>query len=259
MGAAAAVKRMLYRTLSLDMYLRVVSRMFFLCYETGLGRMSEAFEYPYFLKNLVSEDDTVIDIGANLGYYSYVFVRIARHGHVYAVEPVPQICSVLRRNLRGAENVTIYNCALGAEDKKIVMGNDSAAQSGYLGTGRNFVIDGVNTSRTHAGVEFDASMRRGSELFGSLEKLDFIKCDIEGYEVAAIPEMASVIERHRPTVLIETGGDKRAVMVDFFTRRGYAGYTLCRGRLVPLRGDDDKDIVFIHDSRRERFSHLLPL
>lgn len=259
MGAAAFVKRMLYRTLSLDRYLRVVSRMFFVCYDTGLGRASEEFEYPYFLKNLISEDDTIIDIGANLGYYSRILAGLAPRGHVYAVEPVPQICSVLRRNLRGSENVTVYNCALGAEDKEIVMGNDSAAQSGYLGTGRNFVIDSVNTASEHAEMEFGASMRRGSELFGSLEKLDFIKCDIEGYEVAVIPEMASVIERHRPTVLIETGGEKRAVMTEFFTRHGYTGYTLHRGRLAELREGDYKDIVFIHDSRRERFSHLLPL
>lgn len=259
MGIAASIKRILYRTLSLDAYLRVVSRMFFVCYDTGLGRCSEQFEYPYFLKKLIAEDDTIIDIGANLGYYSRIFSRLALRGHVYAVEPVPQICSVLRRNLRGADNVTVYNCALGAEEKKIVMGNDSAARSGYLGTGQNFVMDSVNTASVHAEVEFDASMRRGSELFGSLEKLDFIKCDIEGYEVAVIPEMASLIECHRPTVLIETGGEKRAAMTEFFTSRGYAGYTLHGGRLLPLAAGEDKDIVFIHDSRRERFSSLVSL
>lgn len=257
MNPAATVKRILYRTLSLDSYLRVVSSLFFVCYRTGLFRRSEAFEYPSFLARLVCSDDVAIDIGANLGYYSRILSELLPQGHVHAVEPVPQICSVLRRNLRRAGNVTVYNCALGCRDGAVKMGNDSAAESGYMGTGQNFVLDEVNTSEASAVMEFEASMRRGSELFGSLGRLDFIKCDIEGYEVAVIPEMAGVIERHLPTVLIETGGEKRRTMTEFFLARGYSGYVLHHGRLRPLTGQDSKDIVFIHPSRRGRYATLL--
>ncbi len=256
MNPAVTIKRMLYRCLSLDAYLRVVSRMFFLCYKLRLGRRSEAFEYPYFLKNLVRSDDVIIDIGANLGYYSYIFSRLARHGHVHAVEPVPQICRVLTRNLRSANNVTIYNCALGTEDRNIVMGNDSAASSGYMGTGQNFVMDGVNTSQQHAQMEFSARMRRGSELFADLQRLDLIKCDIEGYEVVVMQEMAGIIDRFRPTVLIETGGEKREVIKSFFLSRGYDAFTLSDGKAHKMTQDDGKDIIFIHASRRERFPLL---
>ena len=126
-----------------------------------------------------------------------------------------------------------------------------------MGTGQNYVIDRVNTTQTHAQIEFAARMQRGSTLFARLERVDFIKCDIEGYEVEVIPEMAPVIERHRPTVLIESGGEKRKVMTEFFLSRGYSGYTLSHGRLKPLSSDDFKDMIFIHGSRMQRYQSLI--
>ena len=64
-------------------------------------------------------------------------------------------------------------------NKPVRMGNDSARTSGYLGTGQNF----VNDTGGKTDVEFTAEMRRGSELFAHLPRLDFVKCDIEGYEL----------------------------------------------------------------------------
>ena len=116
-----AVRRAMYRTLSLDRYLKTLSGMYLLGYRTGIGR-SAAYEYPRFLKNLVSEGDTAIDIGANLGYYSYVLAGLAGpSGKVYAVEPVRPILNVLRRNLRKYRNVEILNYALGDAEKTIRM------------------------------------------------------------------------------------------------------------------------------------------
>ena len=102
----------------------------------------------------------------------------------------------------------------------------------------------VNDAGGRADVEFTAQMRRGSELFGKLERLDFIKCDIEGYEVIVMREMRPLLERHRPTVLIETGGENRPQIVALFTELGYTGYTLDRGREIPLTDDSSKDIIF---------------
>lgn len=88
----------------------------------SLGTLSAcgAYEYPRFLKYLIAPGDTVIDIGANLGYYSYAMARLtAPSGKVYAVEPVAPIRRVLEHNLRRFRNVEILACALGAEDKRI--------------------------------------------------------------------------------------------------------------------------------------------
>lgn len=233
--------RILYRLLPLEGYLRVVSSLFFLWHRLGLGRRSEALEYVYHLPRLVRAGDVCIDIGANLGYYARTLARLAGpEGRVYAVEPVAPVRKVLSRNLRRCVNTEIIPYALGGEDRTVVLANDSARETGYLGTGRNFVKE----SGGRSDVEFVAEMRLGSGLFGGLERLDFIKCDVEGYELHILREMRTVLERHRPTVLIETGGENRPAVVRLFGELGYAGYTLADGREVPLTSGSGKDIIF---------------
>lgn len=233
--------RILYRTLPLEGYLRAVSRLFFLWQRLGLGRRAPETEYVYHLPQLVRAGDTCIDIGANLGYYARTISRLAGPaGRVYAVEPVAPIRKVLSRNLRRCGNTEILPFALGAAAGPVRMGNDSARENGYFGTGRNFVNEGGGRSD----VEFTAEMRRGSKLFARLPRLDFIKCDIEGYEAVVMEEMRPLLERFRPTVLIETGGENRPRIVRLFTRLGYAGYTLDRGREIPLSPGSTKDIIF---------------
>ena len=234
--------RLLYRLLPLGGYLRVVSRMFFIYRALGIGRHGRALEYNYHLPQLVGQGATAIDIGANLGYYTRPLSAIVGDaGHVYAVEPVPVIFDVLKRNVAGRKNVTLLNYALGSEERTIEMANDSVAAAGYFGTGRNFVSDGELSGEA---IKFSAQMRRGSELFANLERVDFIKCDIEGYERVVIPEMRAIIERHHPTVLIETDGDTRHEIIEMFEQMGYRAYMLEGGKEVKLDAASDKDIIF---------------
>lgn len=245
--------RLLYRLLPLHAYLRTVSRLYFIALRLGRGRRSRAMEYVYHLPALVGAGDTVIDIGANLGYYTVPLSRLAADGGcVIAVEPVPVICDVLRRNTRGCGNVRILNCALGRENRPIEMANDSVAAAGYFGTGRNFVDDGRNGG-THSGaIRFEAQMRRGSELFADLRRIDFIKCDIEGYECVVIEEMMPLLRRHRPTLLVESGDDNRRRLTETLRAEGYEPFTLGDdGREHPLdtARDNGRDIIFRHKER----------
>jgi FkbM family methyltransferase len=233
MSITSSIKRVLYRRLSLDSYLRVLSAGFFAGMRLGLGRRSEAYEYPRFLRRVVRPGDVAIDIGANLGYYSRELSRlVGPGGKVYAVEPVKPILGVLRHNLRRSGNVEIMPYALGEGERPITMINDSSRYTGYMGTGRNYIPESEECA--DGDMTFEAEMRRGSELFESLERLDFIKCDIEGYEGVVIPEMAPVIRRHLPVVLLETGGALRRQMTELFREWGYAGYVLEGGRLVSV-------------------------
>lgn len=234
--------RLLYRLLSLENYLRVVSRVYFLYRALGLGRRGRALEYAYHLPQLVKRGDTVIDIGANLGYYTCPLADlVGAEGRVYAVEPVPVIFSVLRRNVGRRENVQLLNYALGDRECAVEMANDSVAAVGYFGTGRNFVSEG-NLSKD--AVRFTAQMRRGSELFGGLEKIDFIKCDIEGYERVVLPELRPLLEKHHPTVLVETDGESRRHIIGLFEQMGYKAFMLQDGHEVALDRESDKDIIF---------------
>lgn len=235
------IHKLLYRLLPLEGYLKVMSSLVFLWQKMGWGRHSEALEYLYHLEALVRPGDYCLDIGANLGYYTRPLSRlVGEKGKVYAVEPMAPTRKVLSHNVRRCANVEIYPYALGEERRTVVMANDSARECGYLGTGRNE----VHLKREGAGVEHAAEMRRGSELFAELPRLDFIKCDVEGYEWPIMQEMRPLLERFRPTVLIESGGENRPRIIRLFEELGYQGYTLASGKEIPLTPESSKDIIF---------------
>ncbi len=235
------VHKILYRLLPLKGYLKVVSGMLFMLQRMGWGRYNPSTEYIFHLPQLIERGGVAIDIGANLGYYTRKLSdTVGSEGRVYGIEPVPPIFEVLSHNTHRCKNVTLHNVALGTEPSTITMANDSVSKGGYFGTGQNF----VNESNTSADVEFVAKMVKGSELFSTIDKIDLIKCDIEGYECVVMEEIRPIIERHKPTILIESGGDNRTKIIDMFTQMGYKGYTLQHGVEIPLTSDSEKDIIF---------------
>ena len=59
-----------------------------------------------------------------------------------------------------------------------------------------------------------------------------------------IPELNPLLERHHPTLLIETDGATRRDIVSLMMDLGYQAYMLQAGVEVPLEVDSDKDIIF---------------
>lgn len=253
------IKALIYRSLSLNQYLRLVSRNYFILYNSRLLKKYPRFKYHYYLGEVVNKDDVVIDIGANLGYYAVPFSKwVGQDGFVYAVEPVEQMRRVLQRNIGKRKNIKVLPYALGTENKSIRMGNDSRqTNDGVIATGSHFVLD----ENAHAMDEFSAEMKKGSELFKDLEKLDFIKCDVEGFETVIIPEIREILIKHHPTMLIETRGEKRTFLESFLSDIGYSAYVLDDDkRLYPASDIDEKtedDVMFIHESRKNSFDNIV--
>jgi len=63
------------------------------------------------MKTFVGKSDTIIDIGANVGYYALLESRIASSGKIYAVEPVPANLELLKKNieLNGYSNLEVFH------------------------------------------------------------------------------------------------------------------------------------------------------
>ena len=216
------VRRLLFKLLSFENYLRVLSRLYFLSFNMGLLKKNKLYQYPYFLNKIISKGDVCIDIGANMGYFTVLLSKITGSiGKVYAVEPVKPILSILKKNTKNLKNVKIYPFALGKENKLITLGNNSIKTKGFIASGSHYILDHKFNQTTDPEIEFNAEMKKGSELFNHIDRLDFIKCDIEGYERVVIPEIEPIILKFKPIILIEARGESRIQMLQFFEKNKF--------------------------------------
>lgn len=141
-----------------------------------------------FIKPHIKSTDIVIDIGANIGYYTVFFSRLA--SKVYAFEPDPTNFQILSRNIK--EN-KITNVIL--EQKAV------SNKSG----GINLRINKLNT----AGHRISKQATKNSIPIQSvvlddyIKKADFIKMDIEGAETLALMGMKNLLSNPNLKMLIE--------------------------------------------------------
>lgn len=243
------IKKLLFKLLSQKSYLRMMHRGFYFLYNLGLLKGKQSFKYHYFVQKVISENDTVVDIGANLGYFSKTFAKLAKKGQVISIEPVPSFYQTLTYFLGNYSNVTIHNVALGTEAGKLEMVMPES--DGMIRTGLPHIARNEEEKKRHKTVE--VSIVRGSELLAPLSKIDYIKCDIEGYEWTVFQEIKLVIEKHRPVIQIEIAKENELNMLAYFRSLGYLQYGLVNFQLVKEDGNqkEEGDFLFVPEEKSE--------
>jgi FkbM family methyltransferase len=251
------LKKILQSLLPKRIYLKVMHIGFRFAFQFGFLKNNYIYKYHYFAHKLINKGDTVLDIGANLGYYSYIFSKlIGNNGKLVSVEPVPPFFDTLQWALKGKTNCIQHHTALGNTNETIEM--FIPTKNGFFNTGLAHVPE-AGEDKTN-GISYKVPVNKASELFSIVEKIDFIKCDIEGYEEVVIPEMIALIKKHLPILQIETWGKHKDVIFETLTAIGYNNYSLYQGKLVQ---DFDinieyGDFLFVHQSKAaEKLKGLL--
>lgn len=243
------IKKFAYTKLGMEKYLRLLQRIYLLSYDLRILKLSPEYEYHYFDKNLINKGDTVIDIGANLGYYSILFSRwVGNTGKVYAVEPIELYNKVFNEFTKGRDNIELLSYALGSEEKKITLVTSS--RSGYFNTGLPHVYDSKRDGDMNdQEFKFEAQMVSPKKLFGDLDRIDYVKCDIEGLEYTVLSEMKDILDKHKPIVQVEVWSDTKEQVMTLFENLGYTPHKLINGRLTSDKNLIEKkpgDFIFIY-------------
>jgi len=244
------IKQVLFKLLGVKNYLIVVSRLFFVSYSLGLLKKNKTFDCHYFIKKLIRKGDHIIDIGANLGYYSRLFAGLAGpKGKVYSVEPVTMFRKILAINTLKFKNTKIVPYALGSEDDKAIeMGIPKSNK--YLRHGLTRVLNGEEKELFE--LTFTEKMFTPLTLFGNLEQCDYIKCDVEGYEIHIIPNLGFLLEKFHPVIQIEIEPANRKLISEFLIAYSYKAFYLRDESLWPVAKDGDVsegDLFFVPQNR----------
>ncbi len=162
------------------------------------------------LSELVGPGSVCLDVGAAAGLYTLALSHlVGPTGQVHSIEPLPFVHRVWTRLLgaNDADNVQQYTGALGLEPGKGVM---SVPIGRYgLVTGRSFLTGrskglGSNSEfEGHVDVVVDVDTMDGLCDRIGLNRLDFIKIDVEGAELHVLEGGQRAIETYRPALLVE--------------------------------------------------------
>lgn len=212
-------------------------------YRLGLLKNKPAFKYHYFIQKMIQDDYVVIDIGANLGYFAKTFSRLVPNGKLIAIEPLPQFHAILNYFIGNKENVELHNVALGKTSGSITMVLPKT--NGMMRTGLPHVMRAEVENREH--TTQDVQMVNTSAFFSTFERIDYIKCDIEGHEWEVFSQLGDILKSKRPIVQIEIDAKNISTMIPFFTECGYAQYGIVHGKCVAENGTQGEqgDYLFI--------------
>ena len=174
----------------------------------------EPLETSLFLEH-VKEGDTIVDVGANIGYYTVLGAQaVGSSGRVYAFEPDPSSFGYLERNVEvnGYKNVVLEQKALTNKPGTLRL---------YLATS-NLGDHRIYPTGDRAYVEVEG-VTLDDYLEGLERNVDFIKIDTQGAEVVILEGMRKTLERNR--------GVKLAVE---FWPRGLEGFGYKASQLLAI-------------------------
>lgn len=184
------------------------------------------------LPQFVKPGMTVLDIGANFGLYTrFLSEQVGPAGKVFSFEPISDSFEVLENNVTGLglENVSLFRYALsneeGTAEMRIPKRSDGSLNhyEASLETGEwqgDYIVDRVEMGTLDQWVEDQG-----------IGKIDFIKCDVEGHEVAVLEGARKTFNESRPIVLIEVNqplcGDPNGEAVrEWFETAGFDLFVL---------------------------------
>lgn len=176
---------------------------------TWAAHLFKAVAYQYHkelheqLRPLMSEDAVIIDVGAHSGQHTKIFARLVPQGHVYAFEPGVYARSILTKAMamRGFRNVTVV--PLGLSDVATTeLLNVPLKRSGSMGFGLSH-IGKADEGRPGVTEEINITTLDIFAETQKLERIDFVKVDIEGWEFNFLKGAIEVIKRHRPILQLE--------------------------------------------------------
>jgi FkbM family methyltransferase len=142
----------------------------FLIYELWAN---ESYYIPGNIDFKIHETDTVVDVGANRGYFSCFAAHKAEKGKVFSFEPMPENFTILKRNLElnNIHNIVAENMAVSSAKGTIdfyLFPGDDAANSVYPNGGQKTSVQAIDLP------SYCLEKR--------IDRIDFLKIDCEGEE-----------------------------------------------------------------------------
>jgi FkbM family methyltransferase len=205
-------------------------------------------------KNM-KEDSTVLDIGANVGWFSLHVANQFRNVTVCAFEPIPYAFECLKNNisLNNFTNIKPLNIGLSNERKTREFYCDPV-RCGSASLTNIAEVENVDVILCEVRTLDDVVKENNTTV-------DFIKCDVEGAELFVFQGGLETIDKYKPVILTEMLRKWSAKfhyhpndIIRLLRGYGYQCYRIINNELEIFHEMDDNTVetnfLFIHPSKR---------
>ncbi len=198
-------------------------------------------EISFFSQRLAAiNQPVVLDIGANIGVHTVGWAKDNPQMRICAFEPSPVTYKVLNKNIElnkitGQVETFLLAVSNATETRSFYHAEDDAYSS-LKDTKRKAVKD-IFKIQTTTLDDFVKDKR--------LDKIDFIKIDVEGFEGEVIEGATQTLSKLRPDLFVEIykGTDSNAApekTIKTLINMGYKAYIFIDGKLRPFSTHDDR-------------------
>lgn len=157
------------------------------------------------LQDFLKQEDTFIDVGANIGWLSLVGANaVGINGKVIAFEPVPSTFEILKSNkeLNKFSQITLHQFALGNSEEIVTIYPETDNRGGAS----------ILNHESDCGIEIEVKKLDNLELN---TKVDVIKIDVEGFELDVLKGAFKTIKKDKPKLIIEHSIDRNNTAEQF--------------------------------------------
>lgn len=150
------------------------------------------------IESVIDKDSVALDVGANTGHHTLYLSKHCRE--VMAFEPYASVRTVLTSRLEenGIKNVKVYQCGLSDEE---ALKDYYEPEESNMGTG-SFLPEYYDQNRP-TGMKLQ--LKKGDDVIRETnpDRLDFIKIDVEGFELQVLKGLKETIAKYTPYMVIE--------------------------------------------------------
>lgn len=169
------------------------------------------------IKRIVKSGNVVLDIGGNIGFYTKILSGlVGPKGIVYTFEPDDINFKRLKLNTSTLKNVRLIHKAVSCDNAGVTLYKSNTLNVDH----RTYAHDDTDFHEDIESTSIDALFQN--------QQVDFIKMDIQGYEMQALRGMVNTLRKNMPIIIMEywphglkSAGESPIELITFLKNIGY--------------------------------------
>jgi FkbM family methyltransferase len=175
------------------------------------------------IQKVCNSNSNTIDVGTHEGSILDLLIQQSPQGFHYGFEPIPVLHETLTAKYAGNDRVKLFALALA----------DTSGKTSFNYVLSNPSYSGIKKRKYDRKKETDTIITVDMNLLDEVilplnQKIDFIKIDVEGGEMAVLKGATELMKRDRPVIVFECGiggtdmyNTTPAQLYEFFSQLGY--------------------------------------